>query len=890
MKNNVVRCISAIIVLLGIRNGKLKQLFCLGVLLLFGSSLNAQVFPVTHTAGTMTSTGSGTSVTVTSTGSAGSTPHCGVSPFWIGNSGGSTPLPGSYTFTFVPVVKSVQLKFTAMNNVTPDTETITININGPVYPLTPGNFTVFSGSCAQPSAIIAGGKLIAVPGVGSIGSGGQIDIVQCNIGSIMISTNGLLNGTVFSFTFDTGSSITPVTGPTNVCTGNSITLANATPGGTWSSGNPAVAAIGSTTGIVSGISAGTAIITYTISGCTATAVVTVNPSPAPITGPLHLCVGDITTYADAVPGGTWSSSNSSIITIGSSSGTAAGIATGIATITYTNICGFVTKMVTVATPSVIPGPIGICQNATMVLTNSVPGGMWSSNNTLIAIIGSSSGILTGVSVGTTTITYSLGGSCYVTAPVTINPLPDAGVINGPAGLCLGDDIVLTATVPGGSWSVNNAVATVSFGVVTGVSAGTAVVSYSVTNSCGTTVATKTVIVTTMPVITGRQKLCVSDTVMLDADVPGGTWQSSSITIATISNGTVTGVSAGAAIISYYIDTGCAATIPVTVNALPNAGTITGSTKLCPGGVTTLLNAVTGGNWHSSDTSVIIIDPVTGVITARGTGTATITYITLPNANGCTNKATFIITVSPAALSINEIITPITCYGQKNGRISVTVGGGTGPYEYEWSTGETASSIDSLGPGVYSLGVLEPGTHCIATDSFVIAEPDSLQLNSRVTNDVCQTKKGSIEVAVSGGTTPYSYAWSNNAAGNQLSGLVAGGYSVTVTDKNGCLKSMQLEIVDSCTGIMVHNAVSPNGDGINDTWVVEGLDQYPANTVHIFDKWGDLLFEQNNYQNDWYGKGKSGILPDGTYYYLVKLNAQNANSGKDVFTGSLLIKR
>jgi len=72
-------------------------------------------------------------------------------------------------------------------------------------------------------------------------------------------------------------------------------------------------------------------------------------------------------------------------------------------------------------------------------------------------------------------------------------------------------------------------------------------------------------------------------------------------------------------------------------------------------------------------------------------------------------------------------------------------------------------------------------------------------------------------------------------------------------------------------------------------VIEGILDYPHNKVQLFDKWGSLVFEQSSYNNDWNGRGKQGeALPDGTYFYLVKLNA--SGGGKNAFTGYLLVKR
>jgi len=73
-------------------------------------------------------------------------------------------------------------------------------------------------------------------------------------------------------------------------------------------------------------------------------------------------------------------------------------------------------------------------------------------------------------------------------------------------------------------------------------------------------------------------------------------------------------------------------------------------------------------------------------------------------------------------------------------------------------------------------------------------------------------------------------------------------------------------------------------------MVLGISFYPTNEVHIFDKWGDAVYDKINYRNDWNGAGKSGELPDGTYYYLIKLNAPNATGGADTYTGFVLIKR
>lgn len=128
----------------------------------------------------------------------------------------------------------------------------------------------------------------------------------------------------------------PILGTGSLCAGGTDTLADSTTGGIWSSGSPAVATIGSASGIVNAIAAGTAIITYTIAtGTTATFVITVNPLPAAISGADTLCYAATTTLADSSTGGIWKSSNYLLAYIDSVTGTVSGIGPGVAIITYT---------------------------------------------------------------------------------------------------------------------------------------------------------------------------------------------------------------------------------------------------------------------------------------------------------------------------------------------------------------------------------------------------------------------------------------------------------------------------------------------------------------------------------------------------------------------------
>ena len=242
-------------------------------------------------------------------------------------------------------------------------------------------------------------------------------------------------------------------------------------------------------------------------------------------------------------------------------------------------------------------------------------------------------------------------------------------------------------------------------------------------------------------------------------------------------------------------------------------------------------------------------------------------------------------------TVDGQVTNVKCYAGADGSIDITTSGGAPPFKYVWGNGDSTTHIDSLQPGSYTFTVTELGNQCKLSGTYQVTAPDSLKMLAVVTNNTCSESNGSINITPSGGTGPYFYRWSNNANGNAVTGLSEGKYSVVLTDANGCVANYSFKLADtSCDNIIIHNAISPNGDGINDTWVIEGLQHYPGNTVQVFDKWGDRIFEKTDYNNDWAGKGTNGDLPDGTYYYLVKLNSGKEPDGKDTFTGFLMIKR
>ncbi len=140
------------------------------------------------------------------------------------------------------------------------------------------------------------------------------------------------------------------------------------------------------------------------------------------------------------------------------------------------------------------------------------------------------------------------------------------------------------------------------------------------------------------------------------------------------------------------------------------------------------------------------------------------------------------------------VTQLSCSGDNDGLISLTVSGGTSPYSYLWNTGATTSGLSGLTAGVYQVTVTD-ANNCTHSLPVSITQPGALFVTDVVTSVSCfDGSDGSIDVTVSGGTPGYTYAWDNGlSAGTSHSNLSAGIYRLSVTDANGCTESFSTSI-------------------------------------------------------------------------------------------------
>jgi gliding motility-associated-like protein len=624
------------------------------------------------------------------------------------------------------------------------------------------------------------------------------------------------------------------------------------------------------------------------------------PYAGTVSGPSSLCVGSTGVFSSTASGGVWASSIPSVASINSASGLSAGASAGSSVISYTvsNGCGSATdtqiiSVISVPLAGTVAGPSFLCSGSTGLFTSGVPGGVWSSSVPAVATVNSISGMAGGLVTGSSIISYTVSNACGSatdTQMVTVSTIPYAGTISGPSTVCAGAVISLTGVVSGGAWSSSGVgVATVSGGFVGGVASGTTIISYTLTNSCG--MATDTQLVTVLPLpalggITGPFRVCLGQQITLTEGAMGGSWNSVNSSVATVgaTSGIVGGASVGVTLISYAISNSCGTTADtqsVTVLPLPDAGVAVSSVPVaCVGGTISVSDAVPGGMWSSSVPAVATVD-VAGVVVPLSAGTVVITY-TITDDNGCTNYATTTLTIPAISpLVINPEITLIKCNGDNNGAINIAVSGGSGSYQFLWSGGSTSSSLSALSAGSYSVEVTDVGSGCKDTAIYVFSTPGIMNAEITTQPDRCNAGEGSITVVnVDGGTPPFTFVWSTGATTTSVAALHTGSYAVTITDAHLCTAHLNVTVAeDSCNVVTVHNVITPNGDGYNDFWVIDGIDSYPDNEVKVFDKWGDEIFESAGYKNKWDG----GRVSDGTYFYLVKV------SGK-VMKGTLLIKR
>ncbi|MFK7921425.1 MAG: T9SS type A sorting domain-containing protein, partial [Bacteroidia bacterium] len=171
---------------------------------------------------------------------------------------------------------------------------------------------------------------------------------------------------------------------------------------------------------------------------------------------------------------------------------------------------------------------------------------------------------------------------------------------------------------------------------------------------------------------------------------------------------------------------------------------------------------------------------------------------LADSNAC-NRTDSIIVTAPPAPSFSLSAQDLLCAGDSSGSINLTINGGSAPFTYTWSNGDTTANLALLPAGTFSLSLTDD-LGCVFGDSTTLAEPSQLVVDNLISTPDSTGSSGTASISVSGGTPPYSFVWSNGATDSTLTGLAAGDYSVIISDANAC------SLEDSAT-VMLLNVIA-----------------------------------------------------------------------------------
>ena len=229
---------------------------------------------------------------------------------------------------------------------------------------------------------------------------------------------------------------------------------------------------------------------------------------------------------------------------------------------------------------------------------------------------------------------------------------------------------------------------------------------------------------------------------------------------------------------------------------------------------------------------------------------------------------------PPTVVIKKTVSTTICEGQTIGLAAQYAGGSV-----QWSTGETTDQISVNKPGTYTATVTT-SSGCRADSSIDISFLPNPVFRINDTS-VCTYKQQIVTLTAPPGFE--QYAWNGQTGGQTYQVSRPQVVNLTVTDVNGCEATQQIKVTDKCPDVYIPNAFTPNGDGINDTWTIEGLDNDRTSSVKVFTSYGSQIFESIGYGTPWDGERNGKKLPAGIYYYVV-----TAKNGTQRFSGALTI--
>ena len=482
--------------------------------------------------------------------------------------------------------------------------------------------------------------------------------------------------------------------------------------------------------------------------------------------------------------------------------------------------------------------------------------------------------------------YGLSKNASVTVQVVPSPVQPGVSVNGPVTFCQGEEVVLEA--PGGYasylWSTGEEVREIDV-TATGDYNVTVVDSFGCASPVSADVAVTVHPLPEQPVVTppGPHVVITGDSILLSSSSaaayrwsPGGA-SSSSIYVSATGDYSVVVEN------EFGCESPASESVSVTVNNFlpPPVVSVDGPLSFCNGSSVLLAGPAGYSSYTWSDGTLGRENRVT-------TGGSISLVVT--NENGVHSQPSdeVLVTVFGRPQLVVEDSLPPLCHGDANGSITVKANGGTEPYSYAWTeVQETSSTLSSLPEGTYTVRV-EDSNGCMDTLEVDLSEPAPLVVEDEVTHAYCPDfSDGSIELTeIKGGTPPYQVSWTGGETSEYLYDLLPGTYDYSVTDANGC--SVEASVVieyqnDAC--FVVPEIITPNNDGYNDYWRIDGLEVYPEVVIEIFDRWGRRVFYSEGHEPYFDGTFDGKELPMESYLYVIDLH-----NGSERIIGNLTIIR
>ena len=303
---------------------------------------------------------------------------------------------------------------------------------------------------------------------------------------------------------------------------------------------------------------------------------------------------------------------------------------------------------------------------------------------------------------------------------------------------------------------------------------------------------------------------------------------------------------------------------------------------CTGGIEVAISGGTGVltlyNGAVSDSTQVVPSNLVNLCAAEYN-------LVLSDVNGCLDSVTVDI-VEPEPLLFDITVQNVTCTGMDDGVAIIGTVGGSGETAWEFVGG--AVDVLNLFEGEYFVSAVDTAG-CTADSSFMVEADIVTDMLVEIfsTPVTCwQTSDGTATAAVTGGQQPIQYIWSDPAGQTTATaiGLSEDVYSVTVTDDIGCTLGFLATVDPTEDCLFIADALTPNGDGINDRWVVGGLEFFPQSEVEVFNRWGQLLFRSKPGTTWWDGTYNGALLPPSDYYYVITVEP-----GASPITGTVSLK-